>query len=40
MNMAHCLKPSYVVFLAVGAYNPPTNMHLRMFGTFRNYYLI
>jgi len=39
MNMAHCLKPSYVVFLAVGAYNPPTNMHLRIFELARNHFL-
>jgi len=37
-EMAHFLKPSYVVFLAVGAYNPPTNMHLRMFELAKDYF--
>ena len=26
------LKPVHVVLLSAGAFNPPTNMHLRIFG--------
>jgi len=36
--MAHCIKPSRIVFLAVGAYNPPTNMHLRIFELAKDYF--
>lgn len=38
--MSNCVKPAKVVLLAVGSFNPPTNMHLRMFGelAYRNVY--
>ena len=30
--MNSCLSPTRTVLLAVGSYNPPTNMHMRIFG--------
>ncbi|KZS16725.1 Nicotinamide-nucleotide adenylyltransferase [Daphnia magna] len=29
--MSSCLKPTRTVLLAVGSFNPPTNMHMRIF---------
>ena len=35
--MNNCLKPKQIVLLAVGSFNPPTNMHLRIFGKWDTY---
>lgn len=29
------MAPTRVILMSCGSYNPPTNMHLRMFGTYR-----
>lgn len=31
------MEPIKVILLACGSFNPPTNMHLRMFGEFHNH---
>lgn len=35
---ARKMAPTRVILMSCGSYNPPTNMHLRMFGTYISIY--
>ena len=34
------MAPTRVILMSCGSYNPPTNMHLRMFGTYMSFFII
>lgn len=34
------MAPTRVILMSCGSYNPPTNMHLRMFGTYISFLII
>lgn len=34
------MAPTRVILMSCGSYNPPTNMHLRMFGTYMSFLII
>lgn len=34
------MAPTRVILMSCGSYNPPTNMHLRMFGTYISFLVI
>lgn len=34
------MAPTRVILFSCGSYNPPTNMHLRMFGTYISFLII